>query len=121
MYARYGKYTEAEAEFQKAVKQDEFVPSLINLANIALIDGDKKSAVSWYDRVLKRDPMNKSALAGAIRVSSGLGDTNAVQQHLASLKATDPGAAASLAALGGSSTEGRASAQGEARVSWIDE
>lgn len=121
LYARYGKYAEAEAEFQKAIKREEYVPTLVNLANIALINGEKKTAASWLDRALKKDPKSKAALMVAIRVRSDLGDTKAVQRHLASLQAVDPAAAASLAALGTASTEGRASAQGEARVTWSDD
>ena len=84
LYARYGKYAEAEAEFQKVIKRDEYVPTLVNLANIALINGEKKAAASWLDRALKKDPANKGALAGAVRVRSELGDQAAAQKHLAS-------------------------------------
>ncbi len=47
LYARYGKYAEAEVEFQKVVKRnEEYVPTLVNMANIALIRGDAKAAAA---------------------------------------------------------------------------
>lgn len=121
LYARYGKYPEAEAEFLKVLKREEFIPSLVNLANIALIRGDAKGAAGFYDRALKKDPQNKAALAGAVQVRSELGDKAAAQKHLASLQAVDPKAAESLAALVSQSTAGRASAANSAQVRWSDE
>jgi tetratricopeptide (TPR) repeat protein len=121
LYARYGKYKEAEAEFQKVIKKDEFVPALINLANISYLRGEPKTAVSWFDRALKKDAKNKLALMGAIRVRGELGETATVNRLLDSLKPLDPGAAASLADLGSSSTTGRASAQGTVTISWSDD
>ena len=121
LYARYGKYAEAEAEFQKVVRREEYAPTLVNLANIALIRGDAKGAAGLYDRALKRDPRNKAALAGAVRVRSDLGDRAAAQRHLANLQALDPAAASSLAALVAPVAEGRASAGDSVRVSWSEE
>ena len=121
LYARYGKYAEAETEFQKVVRREEYAPTLVNLANIALIRGDAKGAAGFYDRVLKKDPRNKAALAGAVRVRNELGDRAGAQRHLASLQAVDPSAAESLAALVSQSSEGRASAGDSVRVSWSEE
>jgi tetratricopeptide (TPR) repeat protein len=122
LYARYGKYPEAEAEFQKVTRRnEEYVPTLVNLANIALIRGDAKAAAAFYDRALRKEPNNKVALAGVVRVRSELGDSAAAQNHLAKLQAVDPVAAASLAPLASGSAEGRASAGDSVRVSWSDE
>lgn len=121
LYARYGKYAEAETEFQKVIRKEEYAPTLVNLANIALIRGDAKGAAGFYDRALKKDPRNKAALAGAVRVRSDLGDKAEAQRHLASLQAVDPAAASSLAALVSPSSEGRASAGDSVRVSWSEE
>ncbi len=121
LYARYGKYTEAEAEFQKVVKREEYAPALVNLANLALLRGEPKTAAALYDRALKKDPKSKAALAGAVRVRSDLGDRAAAERHLASLKSIDPAAASSLAALVSPSTEGRASAGDSIRVGWSED
>lgn len=121
LYARYGKYTEAETEFQRVVRKEEYAPALVNLANLALIRGEPKNAATLYDRALKKDPRNKAALAGAVWVRSELGDRAAAQRHLASLQAVDPAAASNLAALVSPSTEGRASAGDSVRVGWSEE
>ncbi len=121
LYARYGKYPEAESEFQKIVKKDEYVPALINLANIAYLKGQAKAAAVLYDRALKKDPKSKVALAGAIRVWSELGETTTAQKHLATLQALDPVAAVPIASLITPSSEGRASATDSMRLNWNEE
>jgi hypothetical protein len=121
LYARYGKYPEAESEFQKIIKKDEYTPALINLANLAFLRGEMKSAALLYDRALKKDPKSKVALAGAIRVRSELGETTTAQKHLTTLQNLDPAAAASLASLISPASEGRASATDSLRVNWNEE
>lgn len=121
LYARYGKYTEAEVEFKKAIRIEEFLPALINMGNIGLVNMDQKTAASWYERALKKDPNSKIALRGAIQVYNKLGDTNTVNKHVARLQALDPGSASFISAIGASSTEGRALSPGEARINWSDE
>lgn len=121
LYARYGKYPEAESEFQKVLKKDEYAPALINLANLAYLRGEIRPAALLYDRALKKDPKSKAALAGAIRVRGELGDLPEAQRLLAVLQSIDPIAAGSLSALVSPSSEGRASARDSQRLSWIEE
>lgn len=119
LYARYGKYEEAEAQFQKVVKKEEYVPALVNMANIAYLRGESKIAASLYDRALKRDSKNRLALMGAIRVRSELGDAATVKRLLESLRNVDPVAAASLSDIGSSS--GRASSSDPVVSGWSDD
>lgn len=121
LYARYGKYDEAEAAFGKIVKKDDYLPAMLNLANLSLIKGDPKSASSWFSRALKKDPANKSALSGAAKTSSELGDEAAVKRYLVSLAALDPAAAAQLEGLASSAPVARAAAADEVLVVWSDE
>ncbi len=122
LYARYGKYAEAEAEFMKIIKKEEYLPSLINIANLAYVRGDIKTSASWYERALKKDAKSKVALTGAIRVRSELGEIAVADKHLASLKAMDAPAAEALVAIVSPSGAGsRASEAGVARVAWNED
>ncbi len=119
LYARYGRYLEAQGEFEKILKKDEYTPALVNLGNISYLQGNNKTAASLYDRALKRDPKNKVALSGAFRSRVDLGDPGSAAKYLLTLQSLDPNAAAALGPA--PAAPGRASeASAEARLSWED-
>jgi len=66
IYAQYGMYTEARAEFSKAVALGT-VPALVNLANVAFLMKDYETAASWFQKALDVQPGNKAALIGLAR------------------------------------------------------
>ncbi|HAK45919.1 MAG TPA: hypothetical protein DCO79_08390 [Spirochaeta sp.] len=50
VYARYGKYEEAEKQFLLALEKREYLPALINLGNIAYLRDDTKGAQIYMER-----------------------------------------------------------------------
>ncbi|MGL1891799.1 MAG: hypothetical protein OCD02_09240 [Spirochaetaceae bacterium] len=50
LYARYGLYDEASEQFNLAVKTDEYLPSLINLGNIAFLNKETEIARGYLER-----------------------------------------------------------------------
>ena len=120
LYARFGKYSDAESEFQKILKREEYLPALINMANLSLLRDNPKTAVSFIDRALKKDPRNRVALSTAVRIKTELGDQASATRHFAVLQSVDPTAATALASTM-ESPSGRASdALSKTRVEWDD-
>ncbi len=70
VFARYGRYREAEAEFGRALalSSDTYVPALMNMGNLAFVNRRMDKAAEWYGkaRALDRDdPRIADALARA--------------------------------------------------------
>ncbi|MGO8693422.1 MAG: tetratricopeptide repeat protein, partial [Rectinemataceae bacterium] len=61
LYARYGQYTEAKSQFQKAVAKD-FAPAITNLANVAFLMDDYQTAADFFKKSLAFNPNNGGAL-----------------------------------------------------------
>ncbi len=90
LYARYGKYTEATARFERAVSQTDFVPALVNLGNIAVLQQRYVDAIRFLDRAFQArpdDPVLNLALA---RAHHALENYGTVRQHFDVVKAQDP-------------------------------
>jgi tetratricopeptide (TPR) repeat protein len=66
LYARYGQYQEARDQFQTAV-QAGFVPANTNLANISFLLKDFAAAKASYEKSLKSNPEDPSAMIGLAR------------------------------------------------------
>ena len=124
LYARYGRYAEAEGEFRRILKQEGegYLPALVNLANISYLRGDTAAAASWFDRALRQDPRNRIALAGSVKAKAEMGDAVAASGLLDRLRSVDPAAAESLAhvATAGSGEARASAAQAEKRVAWSE-
>lgn len=67
LYARYGRFEEAEDEFRKAVGQQEYLPALVNLGNLLLLQGQAARAREFYERAAEKDPQNSKVLLGLAR------------------------------------------------------
>ncbi len=113
LYARYGMYDEAEAQFRRAVRARDYIPALVNLGNVALLRDDIAEARDAYERVLAQDEDNEAALLGIARVAYEDEDYGAAEEAHARLAAADPELAERFAYLsGGGSSSGRASDAG---------
>ena len=66
---RAKRYKEAKAEFQKS----NTVSAMNNIANILVIEQNYTEAINMYQRVLAKDPQNKTALAGLESLKTKLG------------------------------------------------
>jgi len=66
LYARYGLYTEALAEFQAASSKGE-TRAHINIGNVAFLLRDFETAVAWYQRAAEEMPDEVAPIIGLAR------------------------------------------------------
>ncbi|HUX37101.1 MAG TPA: tetratricopeptide repeat protein [Rectinemataceae bacterium] len=98
VYAQYGMYAEARAEFEKASALGS-VPAIVNLANVAFLMKDYESAAVWFQKALANDPNNKAALIGLARSRYELDAYADADSLFARVKAMDPSLAERYAYL----------------------
>ncbi len=110
VYAQYGLMDKARAEFNRALQNGEYVPALVNLANLALLDRDFERAKKLCQRAARSDPDSASVLLGLARAHYELGEYDQVRQYYELAVKKNPAAAGKLSylAAAGSSTEARA-------------
>jgi tetratricopeptide (TPR) repeat protein len=68
LYARYGVYDKAKAEFEQVLTSGEYAPSLCNLGNISFLEEEYMKALTYYQRANAVDPGNAGVLLGLSRV-----------------------------------------------------
>ena len=61
LYARFEKYNEAFAEFEKASGR-EYAPAMVNLANLYFLDGRLEEALPLYEKAYRKNAYNTSML-----------------------------------------------------------
>jgi hypothetical protein len=112
LYARFGLFDQAEAEFLKVTgSRQPYVPAVVNLGNLSLIAGDLQKSQGYYERAASLEPDNMSALLGLARISYERGDQAAAKDLHARVETIDPELAARFAYLaGGEAGEARAEA-----------
>jgi hypothetical protein len=66
LYARYGMYPEALAEFQAAAALGNEATT-INIGNIAFLMGDYQTASAWFEKAMESNPSNTGAVIGLAR------------------------------------------------------
>jgi tetratricopeptide (TPR) repeat protein len=89
VYAQYGLYAEAKAEFEKAVAKD-YTPAIVNLANIAFLLKDFQAAADYFQKALELQPTNKAAIIGLARAKYELDNFADADDLYAQVKAIDP-------------------------------
>jgi tetratricopeptide (TPR) repeat protein len=111
LYARYGKFAEAEIQFRKALDlKRDYASPMVNLGNIYFLRRLAEESLAWYERAAKVDPDNRTALAGLARAQYELERYDEVREIYAKLKTADPETAARYSYLEeGNRTVGRAS------------
>jgi len=106
LYARFGRNTEAEAEFRKVLaKAPEDVPALLNLGSIYYLKNDMKTARQFYDRAARKNPSSPSVLLALARVNHEAENYSEAAVAYNKLKSVDPGLAQQFAYLGLSGSE----------------
>ncbi len=123
LYGKYGKYADAERQFQAAAKQG-YVASVVNLGNIAWMKTDMAGALVQYQQAAKASPDNARIQVALARAAAALGKTDLVTATLATLRRLDPGAAEQYVGLAAESSAAgaagtRAAAQAEGGPSWL--
>jgi tetratricopeptide (TPR) repeat protein len=66
LYARYGMYAEALAEFQASVKLG-YDKAAVNIGNVAFLMADYKTAAAWFEKAMNDSPSDVSAIIGLAR------------------------------------------------------
>ena len=90
LYARYGLYEKAAAEFEKVVEQRDFFPALVNLGNIYYLDGDLEGALETYKRAAAIRPDNANLQLGIARVNHDLEQYEKTATAFSMVKQLDP-------------------------------
>lgn len=99
LYARYGLYDRAAETFNEILGSMEYKPALINMGNISFVKRNYESALSFYERVLKTDGKDKTALLGVSRCNHELENYGMVAKTFDQLKAIDRDLASRFAYL----------------------
>jgi Tfp pilus assembly protein PilF len=90
---------EAEQEFQKVLAQQEYVPTLVNMGNIAYLKNDLKTAKYYYDRAARKSPENPAVLVSLARVNHEIENYSDAKVAYSKLKSIDPALAEQFAYL----------------------
>jgi tetratricopeptide (TPR) repeat protein len=89
LYAQYGLYEKARAQFESIVAKEEYVPALVNLGNIRKAQGDLDGALVYYDRAFKKSPSNASVLLAEAIANHQIENYGAVKKYYQALKAAN--------------------------------
>jgi tetratricopeptide (TPR) repeat protein len=81
LYARFGMNREARMQFEQIVRssKESFPAVLINLGNLAYLEGSYQEAYDFYSRALDKTPDSPLALLGVARAAYELGMKDAVK------------------------------------------
>jgi len=100
LYARYGRYDDARAQFQRILESDQRnTTAMVNLGNIHLLEGRADEAAVQFESALQRSRDPRAALVGLARSAWETGDFNAVRRWYGELKTNHPDTAAQFAYL----------------------
>ncbi len=124
LYAQYGLVEDAARVFQDILARREYLPAVINLANIRYLDGLLEEALELYERAAQIDPENPTALLNLARIHQDLGQHARVRVHYAKLQEVAPDLSAEFSYLSSvdESTSRASDAQlGRTRMLWETE
>lgn len=124
VYARYGLYDKANEEFQKVLRDDEYIPALNNIGGIHFLNEEYETALEYYNRALEEDADNKAALLGTARASHELENYYLVKKTYSKLAEMDPRLAEQYSYLdmkGAEATRAAAAAEMKHRILWETE
>ena len=124
LYARYGKYPEAEKQFLLSADRDRtYVAPLVNLGNLYFLKEEMQEALGWYEKAEQKSPENEKVLAGLARARYELEQFDKAEASYNRLAEIDPDLAAKYSYIGNQSDSfARASAaQERGKTYWEDE
>ena len=81
LYARYGLLDKAGEQFLSILNREEYVPAMINLGNLYLLENDYGSALELFEKAEDREPENASVLLNLARIHFEQGDYSASARY----------------------------------------
>ena len=123
LYAQYGLYSKARAQFESVLAREEYVPALLNLGHIHRLLGDSDAALRYYDRALKKAPTNPSVLLAEAVINHQMENYGVVKRYYQELKVQDPALADRYAFLDLKGEEGAKAADAsglKTMVEWME-
>lgn len=123
LYARYDMKDKAEEQFKKIVSKTEYMPALLNLGNLAYLQGEFDTAQGYYQRAYRQNAHNPSVLLAMARVNHEQQNYGSVKKYYQELRTLDPDLASTFAYLDLQGTEAVRAAQAggvQDKVMWED-
>ena len=120
LYAQYGLYEKARAQFESILSKEEYVPALVNLGNIRKTQGETDAALVFYDRAYKKSPRNASVLLAEAMINHEMENYGAVRKYYQALKEQNPALADRYAFLDLRGEEGAKAADASGLKNLID-
>ncbi len=90
LYARYGLNAKAKEEFEKVLRNQEFVPALVNAGNLYYQDFDYDLALDYYTRAYKVKPDCLTVLLCMARTNHAIENYGSAKRYYERLKAKSP-------------------------------
>ncbi len=110
LYARYGMFDQAAAQFRKAAATGN-APAMVNLGNIAMLQNEAKAALAWYAQASAKDTANVGAVEGLAKANFALENYGVVKELYEKLQGLNPEEAKKVAWLVGGKEEGNRAAE----------
>ncbi len=124
IYARYGRYDEAESRFQRIMEQTStYFPAYVNLGNIAFLEENYSRALELFTQAYLMKPAHKGVLISLAKVHYELENGTIAAQYYQQAAAQDEHLATRFAYLGSDAqSAGRASSADRRRdMVWTEE
>ena len=124
LYARYGLLDDAKRELEAALAiENDYLPALVNLGNVMYVKGDFGTAVIYFERALKTNDKNSSALLGLSKARYESGDFDGASAAFNELKSLDFATAVLFSYLGSPSADQQRAGIESSRnqVIWMEE
>jgi hypothetical protein len=120
LYGRYGRVSEARTLLQEIVRTRDYVPALINLANIELRGSEFDQARGYYQRALNQDGKSVAALVGLAQLEHAAGNQSEAQELYNRLTELDSSVAERYSHIASGSTSGmsRAASGSSLSLEW---
>ncbi|MEI6873742.1 MAG: tetratricopeptide repeat protein [Spirochaetota bacterium] len=106
LYARYGLFDRASAQFTKALGEGDYAPALLNLGNIACIQHRFEEALSLFSRAERISPSDPAVHLAIARANHDLENYGMAKAAYEKLKTLDPSLAGQFGYLALKGEEG---------------
>jgi tetratricopeptide (TPR) repeat protein len=90
IYAKYGIYNKAEAYFEKAIAQSDYIPAFINIGNMYFLNGEMEKAHRYYNEAYQLQPEHPTVLLCVARTNHELENYGLVSRQYQKLKEIHP-------------------------------